>query len=270
MHSITEAIRARRSVRTFAGRSISADVLARLTDFMNNLDNPYHIPIRFSLLNAKEHGLSSPVISGGDYYIGGAVERVPHAEEAFGYAFEALVLYAQSLGLGTTWIGGTMNRTLFEKAMKLGEGEMMPAVTPLGYPAAKMSLRESMMRKGVKANVRAAFGEVFFDGSFDVPLTAEKAGRLAEPLEMVRLGPSAVNKQPWRVLVTEDAVHFYLKQPKAAVDAMMNMQKIDMGIALCHFALTAKEKGIEIEFTLNDPKVSGNADMEYIASYLLK
>ncbi|MCQ2511898.1 MAG: nitroreductase family protein, partial [Lachnospiraceae bacterium] len=125
---------------------------------------------------------------------GGKIKNVPNASAAFGYAFEEFVLHAQSLGLGTVWIGGTMNRDAFEKAMELNEDEIMPCVSPLGYPAKKMSLRENMMRKAVKADKRMSFGELFFDASFDVPLQEEKAGKFAEPLEMLRLAPSAVNK----------------------------------------------------------------------------
>ena len=149
MEHIMDLIRSRRSVRTFAAREIPQNVLEDVMRYANGITNPYGIPVRFVLLNAKEHGLSSPVISGGDWYIGAAVGSEPHAEEAFGFAFESMVLYAQSLGLGTTWIGGTMNRGLFERAMDLKGDERMLCVTPLGYPAEKMSLRETMMRKGV-------------------------------------------------------------------------------------------------------------------------
>ncbi len=267
MEHIMELVRSRRSVRTFSERAVSAEVLQELMNYANSNPNPYGIPVRFKLLNAKEHGLSSPVISGGDWYIGAAVGSEPHAEEAFGFAFESMVLYAQSLGLGTTWIGGTMNRGLFERAMNLQGDERMLCVTPLGYPAEKMSLRETMMRKGVKAGTRAEFGEVFFDGSFGKPLTRERAGRLTDALEAVRLGPSAVNKQPWRVVITEDGAHFHVKKTKGV--PVQPMQKIDLGIALCHFALMAEELGISAAFSINDPKLSGG-DAEYIASYLLK
>lgn len=47
------------------------------------------------------------------------------------------MLYAQSLGIGTVWIGGTMDRAAFEATMELGENEVMPCVSPLGYPAKK-------------------------------------------------------------------------------------------------------------------------------------
>ena len=48
------------------------------------------------------------------------------------------------------------------------------------------------------------------------------------------------------------------------------MQKIDMGIALCHFALTAKEQGIGAEFMIDEPNISKKDGMEYIASYKCK
>ena len=105
-------------------------------------------------------------------------------------------------------MAGTLNRPAFERAMELREGEVMPCVSPLGYAAPKMSLRETVMRKGVKADSRLDFGKLFFDGSFDKPLTPESAGILAEPLEAVRWAPSAVNRQPWRVVLDGKAAHF--------------------------------------------------------------
>ena len=40
-------------------------------------------------------------------------------EEDFGYSFERFGLYAQSIGIGTVRIGGTMDRAVFERAMVL-------------------------------------------------------------------------------------------------------------------------------------------------------
>ena len=149
--------------------------------------------------------------------------------------------------------------------MKLAPDEMMPCASPLGYAAKKMSVRETVMRKSIKADERLPFDELFFDSSLETPLTPKKAGILAEPLEMVRLAPSAVNRQPWRVIAKDNTAHFYLKRSKGAKpDGKLDMQMIDMGIALCHFALTAKEKGLDIQFVQNDPLL---AIEEYIASY---
>lgn len=78
-----------------------------------------------------------PVVNGADLYVGGKIKDVPNASAAFGFSFETFVLYAQSMGLGTVWLGGTMNRPAFEAAMELGEDEMMPCASPVGYIAKK-------------------------------------------------------------------------------------------------------------------------------------
>ena len=270
MEDMMKIVRSRRSVRTFDGREIGTDDRSKLSSFIEKIENPYGIPIEFKFLDGKKQNLPCPVVNGTDLYMGAKASRVPHIEEAFGYSFEMLVLYAQSIGIGTVWIGGTMDRAAFERAMDLQEDEMMPCVSPLGYPAKKMSIRESMMRKAIKADQRKPFETLFFDEAFDKPLTKETAGRLAEPLEIVRWAPSAVNKQQWRVVRKENAVHFYLKHTKGFVsEAVGDMQKIDLGIVLCHFALAAKENGISVSFHINDPGIAAEADTEYIASYLL-
>lgn len=266
----TEAMKSRRSVRTFDGNPLRPEDARKILAFAQSVQNPYGIPIEWKILDAKEYGLSSPVIVGTDTYMAGKMKRVPHAEEAFGYAFEMTVLYAEALGIGTTWIAGTMNRDAFEKAMELADDEVMPCVSPLGYPAKKMSLREAMMRKGVKADVRISFNKLFFDGSADTALTREKAGNLAAVLDAVRLAPSAVNKQPWRAVVCGEHVHFYECPSKGYVaENGWDIQKIDMGIALCHFDLAAKENGLDVSFAIKDPGLSMPA-MQYIASFSVK
>lgn len=270
MKNIREIVKARRSVRTYDERPLATEDRDRLMAYAQTIENPYGLNVEFKLLEGAQHGLKCPVITGTDLYIGGKINRGPHAFEAFGYSFEMLVLYAQSIGVGTVWLGGTMNRSAFEEAMDLADGQMMPCASPLGYTATKMSLREGVMRKGVGADQRLPFGELFFDGNFDTPLSEEKAGALAFPLEMVRLAPSAVNKQPWRVLVTDKAVHFYLKRSKGfSADELLDMQRIDMGIGLCHFDLATKECNIATDFVTQDPGIGAGTDMEYIATFVL-
>lgn len=266
MHNINALVRGRRSVRTFEERPVSRQELDQLFAFLAETTNPYGLPVEFKLLDGTKQKLNCPVVVGTDLYVGAKMKQAPHLNEAFGYSFELLVLYAQSLGLGTVWVGGTMDRLAFEKAMELAGDEVMPCMSPLGYPAKKMSLREIMMRKGVKADERMSFEELFFDRSFDAPLTQEKAKNFVHPLEMVRLAPSAVNKQPWRVVLADNAAHFYLKRSKGFNGGTIDMQKIDMGIALCHFDLAAKEAGLAPRFVQSDPGLAAEG-LEYIASY---
>lgn len=267
MKNIEALVRARRSVRTFDERPVSQQDLDKLCAFMAKIENPYNLPIEFKLLDAKKQKLSCPVVVGTDLYVGAKLKKAPHLNEAFGYSFELLVLYAQALGIGTVWVGGTMDRGAFENAMELTEDEVMPCVSPLGYPAQKMSLRETLMRKGVMADKRMSFEEVFFDGSFDTPLTQNRAGKLALPLELVRLAPSAVNKQPWRVVLANNAAHFFLKRSKGFTGGTLDMQLIDVGIAMSHFDLAVKEAGLSPRFVQNAPAITAKNGEVYVASF---
>ena len=258
--NIEKLVHERRSFRTFDGREVTTEDREKLCRFMETIDNPYGIPVQFKLLEK----MSCPVVVGTDLYVGAKIKTVPYLNEAFGYAFEKLVIYAQSLGIGTVWIGGTMDRAAFERAMELSDNEVMPCVSPLGYPAKKMSFRESMMRKGIKADERLAFENIAYRNSFEQTLTSDEAGKLFLPLEMVRLAPSAVNKQPWRMIVTDDTVHFYLKRSKNFGGGKLDIQKTDMGIALCHFELMANELGISTEFVIDEPEISCKNGEEYM------
>lgn len=274
MNNIKQHIRDRRSVRNYDGRLLDENIKAQLMAYAENIENPFGLPVTFKYLEAKRDGLTCPVVSGTELYVGGKIKNTAHANEAFGYAFEEFILYAQFLGLGTVWLGGTMNRNAYERAMDLAEDEMMPCATPVGYTAKKMSVREIMMRKAIKADERQPFEEVFFDGDFSKPLTKETAGVMAEPLEMVRLAPSAVNKQPWRVVVAGNDAHFYLKRRKGSTneshEGKLDMQKVDLGIALCHFALTAKENGLKLTFVQEEPGIARDFEGEYIGTYRIK
>ncbi len=48
-------------------------------------------------------------------------------------------------------LAASLSRQTFEKAIEVKENEVMPVASPIGYPAAKRSIRESLMRKGLKA-----------------------------------------------------------------------------------------------------------------------
>ncbi|MBR0205247.1 MAG: nitroreductase [Clostridia bacterium] len=260
----------RRSVRTYDGRAVEPEKLERVKAFAREAENPFGIPVTFVFLDAKEQGLSSPVLTGEPLYVAGKVPKAPYGEVAFGFSMEKLLLYAWSLGLGSVWIGGTMKREAFEGAAAKGESERMPCVSPLGYPAAKRSLRETVMRRGCKADSRLDGKKLFFDGTFDTPLAGKALEPWGDVLELVRWAPSAVNRQPWRLVLRDGWFHFCLRHDKGYLgEAVGDMQKIDLGIALCHFVLGAEEQGLTCRVEIRDPGIPLPPETEYIASAAL-
>jgi len=264
--NLLETIQKRRSFRTFDGRPLSKQDCEKILNFARQADNPYDIPIEWCLLSVEKDRLVVPVVTGCDTYIAGKMKKVPHAEEAFGYAFEKVVLYATSLGIGTTWIAGTMERKGFEEAIDLKEDEVMPCVSPLGYPAKKMSFRETMMRKGIRADSRLPFEELFYEGDF-AHVYGKENSELNRLLEYVRFAPSAINKQPWRIVLKDGYAHFYEKKDKGYTSKdNWDIQKIDMGIAMCHFALGLEEAGKAVDLINSDPGIETTDKIRYIAS----
>lgn len=260
-----ELIRTRKSVRTFDGNPVADADIEMLTNYLQTITNPYGIPVEFVLLDAEKHALSSPVIQGEHLYITGKVQKMLHCEEAFGFAFEEMVLYAWSLGIGTTWIGGTMKRSHFEKEANVRNGEIMPCVSPLGVPAKKRSVKENAMRTAIRADKRLKAEELFFENNFKTPLHT-KDTLIQTALEAVRVAPSAVNKQPWRIVKVGKTYHFYEYHSLGnQAGAEWDVQKVDMGIALCHFVMITGGKLI-----LSDPQIDTPKDTEYIASIVLE
>ena len=266
-----EVIRERKSVRTYKQQEIPEQTLDKVKNYLQKDTGLFDVPITFTILDAKNDHVSSPVIIGADTYIAGKYKRQKNAEISFGYAFEKFVLYATSLGLGTVWLAATIDRKAFEKAVHLKEDEVMPAVTPLGFASEKRSIRESMMRKGLKSDSRLPFEQLFFQDDFQKPLNEATNGKWNLPLEMVRLAPSSTNKQPWRVVTEKDRVHFYEKKTKGSVkESTGDIQKVDLGIALCHFEIAAEESGLEGRFIQLDPEIPVAENTEYIATFELE
>ena len=159
-------IRKRKRVRSFVGRVLKNEDREALDQFIRSDTNPFDVPVDFRLLEAKANGLSSPVIVGTNLYLASKVKRCRNFKIGFGYSFEHVCLFAESLGLGTEILAASLSRAAFEKAMELMDGEVLPAVSLVGYPAKKRSIRESLMRKGLKSDERIPFDHLFFDETY--------------------------------------------------------------------------------------------------------
>ncbi|QLY78834.1 nitroreductase family protein [Clostridium intestinale] len=272
---IEKTIKERNSVRTYEKRPLSKEDKEKLMEYANTLSNPFGAKVAFRLLENKSEANSEKlgtygVIKGTKIFIGATVPNEEFALEALGYDFEKLVLYATHLGLGTCWLAGTFNRNGFTAAMHVKENELFPAVSAIGYPAVKKSLTESFFRKTLKSNQRKDWNELFFKDNFNTPLKREEAGEYTLPLEMLRLAPSATNKQPWRVVQSGQVYHFYEEKALGYSDAgPVDIQKVDVGISVSHFHLTALENSLKGDFEkLQKPSIVTPDNTQYLFSWI--
>lgn len=272
--TVENAVRARYSVRTFDSRPVEAEIREKLLDYVSALQSPLGGGMRVQFVeketapNGEKLGTYG-IIKGAKLYLGVTIPKENYPLEALGYDFEQLVLYAASLGLGTCWLGGTFKRSAFAEAMDIRANELFPILSPVGYPAAKKRVSEALFRRTLKADARLPWEKLFFSGGFDKPLSAAEAGEWQFPLEMLRLAPSAVNKQPWRVVYDGKAFHFYEMSSVAGHGGGVDMQRIDVGIGICHFHLAALERGLSCSLRREAPQIAPAQDMHYVASCII-
>ena len=173
------------------------------------------------------------------------------------------------MGLGTVWLAATFDRPRFASAMGIRADELFPAVSPVGYPAARPRAAEALMRSAMKSAARRDWPELFFAGDLRAPLTRSAAGDYALPLEMLRLAPSARNGQPWRVRLAGGAFHFYTAYKPGAAKGEAVIKHVDLGIGLSHFHQTALELGLSGRFAeLPQDGIALPEELHYAVSWL--
>jgi nitroreductase len=288
---ITEIIPKRYSCRTYTAAHIENQVLEALRDYAaGKQSGPFRTRSRFEIIAASEEdnntlkGLGTyGFIQDASGFIIGATRESGNSLEDFGYLMEEIILYATDLGLGTCWLGGTFTRSNFAEKISTQDDEIIPAVTSVGYPADNLRKIDLRIRKAAGSDHRLPWEELFFDTRFEVPLERQAAGEYIEPLEMVRLGPSASNKQPWRILRDGNHWHFYLHRTPGYRDnnylkilKIADLQRVDMGIAMCHFELAARELGLnggweilQSKINLTQPQVGEDTQAEYLVSWVV-
>jgi nitroreductase len=290
--SMVQLITQRFSCRTFSGEPLGQSDLASLTDAAGAMHTgPFGSRLRFGLAAAtandsaalKRLGTYGTIRGATAFILGAAEPRGPNPPgtsamylEDFGYAMERLILHATGLGLGTCWLGGFFTRGSFSRRIGAARGERIPAVTAVGRIGDLERARQGFLRRSAGGSRRKAWDVYFHEGGFDTPLTREAAGLFVSPLEMTRLSPSASNRQPTRVVRAGASWHFYIRRtpgylPRFArtLTGIEDLQRVDSGIAMCHFELTARELGLTGRWVVSPPAIPLPDELtEYSATWL--
>jgi hypothetical protein len=281
MDAIT-LIHRRYSCRTYLARQLSAADRQALTAFMaTRTQGPLGSAARFGLIAAStdDEGALKRLgtygfIKGATGFLVGAVRGGAGDLEDYGYLLEEIVLHATGMGLGTCWLGGTFTRSTFTSRFGgVGRDETIPAVVSIGYPADDGAERIREREQGTR---RFPPDELFFAGAWAEPLGRERADGHDDALEAVRMAPSATNRQPWRIVRSGGDWHFYLVRTKGygkgspwfKLLRIADLQRVDLGIAMCHFELVARGSGRDGRWVVEDPGLSlPDPGIEYTATW---
>jgi len=279
--SVFELIRERTSWRSYADKPVEEEKLALIEAFVRDqTTGPFGTKLRFLVAPAKK-GDGASLKKLGTYgmirnpfgFVVGAVEDSGRGLEDFGYAMQKIIVHLTDQNLGTCWLGGTFNKSGFAARIGKGPEEIVPAICAFGYRTSKRGKLDVVVRLGAGSRKRLAFEKLFFRPDFSTPISRNTGEDWFSCMEMIRIGPSASNRQPWRIVVSEDgkAFHLFLERTSGLKKSgryfgMADVQRVDMGIAMCHFEMAINEIGNPGHWIEEPPKLD-HQGRQYVVTW---
>ncbi|MCD7713251.1 MAG: nitroreductase [Firmicutes bacterium] len=213
--TLQEAMSARHTVRKYKNEAIPQDIVNKLNARIAENNKKYGLNIQL-LTNNRE---ALPGILGGtmsknvnNYMILAGPDKTS-TDEKLGYSSADLMLYAQTLGLNTWWVGGMYSKKNARKNSDAPKDARIIGVVVVGYG----------MEQGVPHKSKSASEVSSYDG--EAP-DWFKAG-----VEAALLAPTGMNRQEFTIKGSGKEVT--MTCPKVSFAAA------DLGICKYHFELGA-------------------------------
>lgn len=235
-----EAARVRRSRRAFDSRPVGEDALSGLERALQQTGA--HADARVVVVREPAVDVFTGAL--GTY---GKISGAPHLlvviadtrshfhQQHAGYAGECAILEATAAGFDTCWVGGFFDPRKVSGLVELAAGERAVAVSPLGRAATDLTTTERAMRGMAGAHRRKPVEEIAPGIGPSWPGWTHSAA------ELVRVAPSAVNRQPWRLRFDGTALTVSRDN---AFETPKVTKALDCGIAMLHAELGALEAGV--------------------------
>ncbi|MTV50937.1 nitroreductase [Heliobacillus mobilis] len=161
----------------------------------------------------------------------------PNVQENTGYLGEGFILEMTALGMATCWVGGMFDPKVVEEHIRLEATEKVLSVTPIGYATKDYSFQEKLMAGLASGQKRKELEDLCL-----TPGTGTCPPWVKSALKAAQLSPSAVNRQPWRFSVEDQAIQISVDNGK---DTYHIAKRLDCGIAMLHLEVGAMFKGMK-------------------------
>ncbi len=211
--TLQDAMSARHTVRKYKDTPLPADIVRQLNERIQEQNRKYGLNIRLITDNKDSlPGIISMLMTKGvKNYMILAGPDAPDTDEKLGYSSADLMLYAQTLGLNTWWVGGMYSRKGAKK--NLGTDDKIIGVVIVGYG----------QEQGVPHKSKPAESVASYEGNAPEWFTAGVTAAL--------LAPTAMNQQGFTIKG---------KGKTVSMDyAKGSFSGADLGICKYHFELGA-------------------------------
>ena len=219
--TLQEAIQARHSVRAYTGRPLTDEDAQALQEKIDELNRTGQLHIQ--LIRNEPKAFLGPFAKYGKFrnvtdYLVMAGVKADDLDERIGYYGEQLVLFAQTIGLNTCWVG--LSYTKIPGTYVLNEGEVIQAYISIGYGATQ-GVSHKIKRIDQVSNVSDSTPEWFRRG-----------------VEAALLAPTAINQQKFSFEYVGNADGLPQVRAKKGF-SLVGYTHLDLGIAKYHFEIGA-------------------------------
>ena len=219
--TLQEAIQARHSVRAYTGRPLTDEDAQALQVKIEELNRMGQLHIQ--LIRNEPKAFLGPFARYGKFrnvtdYLVMAGVKADDLDERIGYYGEQLVLFAQTIGLNTCWVG--LSYTKIPDTYVLNEGEVIQAYISIGYGATQ-GVSHKIKRIDQVSNVSASTPEWFRRG-----------------VEAALLAPTAINQQKFSFEYVGNTDGLPQVRAKKGF-SLVGYTHMDLGIAKYHFEIGA-------------------------------
>jgi len=126
-----EAMQKRHTVRKYTDKPLSDEIIAKINERIELNNKNYNLNMKLMINNSK--GVSSIMklimARGVNNFIILAGDVSGNLDERLGYSGADIMLYAQTLGLNTWWVGGTFNRSV----SRYVDNKKVTGIIAIGY-----------------------------------------------------------------------------------------------------------------------------------------
>lgn len=262
---LIKAIKKRKSTRKYKETKIDDKKIKNIIEKSIETDKLFESDIVVDLRDRKEiNDLIKGII--GDYgkiisphYFILSTEKEKKNIIDLGFLGEQLILELTKEKLATCWIGKFGSKEKIGNRLNLKNQKKPQALLAFGKPSKKGFRNEEPNRKKLNELIIGGKRKIKFD----------------QILELVKLAPSALNRQPWRFKLKDNRIDFYLSKKGLMEKFLRNISNlkllnyIDIGIALKH-AQIGGEKYIEGETKFEELCGDNISGLEYIISLIVK
>ena len=225
--TIKEAIVARHSVRAYNKQPLTEETVKKLEEKIAELNSKGYLHMQ--LVTNEPKAFQGTLAKYGKFreannYIVVIGQKADDLDERVGYYGEHLVLFAQTLGLNTCWVGLSYSKV--PGTYVLAEGEKIACYIAIGYGETQ----------GVSHKIKTI--QQVSNISDNTPAWFKKG------VEAALLAPTAVNQQKFSF----EYVGEKDGRPKVLAKkgfSLIGYTQMDLGIAKCHFEIGAGKDNFE-------------------------